>query len=301
LQINDVGDVIGIHDGWIFRQGAVGPRLYFRNRLGGEVRHAAMNAFGEVAGSSIDKAGKLHGFIILGEEFSAPVVLADVQFRAMNDDGLAVGYRRVTDSWEAFAFALGRPTKPGSPARGKPIRLAMPKASRSEAAAVNNLGQIVMIATIDTPKIFVSEKIGGEVRQLGDIGPFGNVCRLTDSRFLLGNELVEGKGFRPFLISLGGKQDDRFEVPVLKGYEHALAADIDERGTVFGRAFMEKGDVSRGFRFTVSRGTEDLNDLVKLDNGQVITAAICPNRRGELVVEIADGDQTGYALLKRAD
>ncbi|HEV2806181.1 MAG TPA: hypothetical protein VGW57_14760 [Chthoniobacterales bacterium] len=301
LQLNDVGDLVGIQDGWMFRQGTGGPPVYLRGRTGGEVRHAAMNAFGEVAGSSLDEAGKLHGFIILPEEFSAAIVLDDVQFRGINDDGLAVGYRRLQDNWTAFVFALARPKKLGNRLKGKSIPLALPKASRSEAAAVNNLGQIVMIATVDTPKIFVSEKMGGELKEMGDIGPFGNICKLTDSGFVLGNEFVEGKRFRPFLISVAAKKGDRFEVPVLKGYENALATDVDERGTVVGRAFMNKNAVSRGFRFTVSRGTEDLNDLVKLDKGEVITAAVCTNRRGELVVEIASGDEIGYALLKRAE
>jgi uncharacterized membrane protein len=299
LDINDLGDLVGTQESWGYRQRSNGGSVYFRERVGGDVRRVAMNAFGEVAGSSVDGAGKFHGFVMPAEEAAAPIVLDGVQLTAINDDGLAVGYRRTKNERTAFAFALARSKSTADRAKGKPVPLTLPTSSGSEAVAVNNLGQIVVVAIIDTPRIFVLEKIGGETKQweIGKLGELGFVRRLTDSGFLIGNEFLKGEGFRPVLVSLDAYQAKRVEVPVLKGFENAIALNVDERGTVVGRSFSPEKGESRGFRFTVGRGTEDLNSLVKLDDGSIITAAISANKRGEIVVEVADGDNFGYALL----
>jgi hypothetical protein len=296
LDINDLGDLVGTQDGWGFRRRSNGGLIYFREGVGGKVRGAAMNAFGEVAGSSVDEAGRFHGFIMPSEEASAPIVLDDVQLTAINDDGLAVGRRWTKDNYTAFAFAVARPKSPTNRAKGKAVQLSLPKSSRSEAVTLNNLGQIVVVAVLDSPRIFMLEKTGGDTKQreIGNLGQLGSVRRLTDSGFLMGNEFLKGEGFRPFRITLEG---NRTEVPALKGFEHAIGVSMDERGTVVGRAFSNEKGESRGFRFTALRGTEDLNSLIKLDDGSVITAAICANKRGEIVVEVAEGESPGYALL----
>jgi hypothetical protein len=308
LEITDFGHLLGWgrQDGSLLRKLADGPVIYFRESVGGDVRRAAINEFAEVAGSTIDAAGELHGFILPAGESSPAIMIKDVQLAAMNDDGLAVGYKRSRNVITAFAFALTR-SKDLNPAKGQAVKLKLPTTARSEAVAVNNLGQIVVLVTDGATKILLFEK--GKGTEIGQMSGYGAVRKLTDSGFVAGNEFTQNEVFQPFLISLGA-QKGRIEVPALKGFEHAIALDVDERGAVMGRAFTSKErslssltthteteERSRGFRFTTSRGTEDLNDLVKLPEGAVITAAIRTTKGGEIVVEVTRGGAIGYAML----
>lgn len=298
LDLTSLGHMISWQDGVLCRKRADEPAIYFRESVGGDVRKAAINEFAEVAGSSIDATGKLHGFILLAAESSPAIIINDVQLTAINDDGLAIGYKRSKGLITAFAFALTRPKDLKGGATGKAINLTLPKATRSEAVAVNNLGQIVVLAFDGATRILLFEK--GKGTEIGKISQFGTVLKLTDSGFLIGNEFTTSEMVQPFLISLNGKKGDRIGVPALKGFKHTVANDIDERGTVVGRAFTSNGKktLSSGFRYTDSRGTENLNDLVALDDGALITAAICITRRRDIVVEIARGDTISYQILR---
>jgi hypothetical protein len=289
--------MVGWQDGVLCRKRANEPAIYFRGSLGGDVRRAAINEFAEVAGGSIDAAGRLHGFILPGEDSSPAILIKDVQLTAINDDGLAVGYKKSKNLITAFAFALRRPNELKEAAKGKVVKLALPKASRSEAVAVNNLGQIVVLATDGATKIFLFEK--GKGVEIGETGEFGTVRKITDSGFLIGNEFRKGDVFQPFLISLGAQKGGRIEMPALEGFKHAVALDVNEQGTVVGRAFTGKREktLARGFRFTASRGMEDLNNLVKIEKGGVITAALRVTERREIVVEITRGGDIGYAII----
>lgn len=289
--INDVADLIGRSGGMAVRY-LTALRMIdpVGQRVGEKAVLRAINNRGRVIGVVNRSKGQVDGFVCdepVANGRSAPEVhwVPGVSFTAINDAGVAVGNK----------FIKGR-TVPVRWAKGQVDRIEMPS-KNALALAIDGAENI---AGTHIPKgdeavhAFIMDQKG--FRDLGDLG--GSVIGLSMNGgnaiagTVVSKQMVHGFAYSP--------QTGLFDLKMPIDASQSIASGVNNMGMIVGTFWSNKEGIRRAFRFTMDRGTEDLNAFISPDRMVVLETAVAVNNRGQILTSGSEKGEPGFFLLSPA-
>ena len=286
--INDVAELIGRSGGWALRYRTTRRTVDHIGRFLGEFASLrAMNNRGQVVGIVDHGSGKIEGFIY-GEPENKPDgppelhLIPGVSFHALNDANVAAGSR-----------FDGTRTIPVRWADGKLEELDV-RSKNAIALAINNTGDIAGVHEPEeggSLRAFVFNEKG--FHDLGAV--WGDVITvvMNDSGLVAGT-YINKQVLRGFIYTPDTGLSD-LKTPKDSG-QYAVRA-INNVGVIVGIFKDDQSGAMRPFRFTTTRGMEDLNNFIDSNEKITLEAAIAINSLGQI---LAVGEQSGarrYFLL----
>jgi len=263
--INDAGDVAanGHREGYLFRDG----KLIDLGSLGGPfVYPYGINSSGVVVGQASSPENVTRAF--WWEDGKMREIGVGIAY-AVNDSGIAVGYKYVGGGYRAALWDHGTEKVFGEPADGG-----------SFAKSINQHGDMAGYSGKRA-----CAWLDGKFVDLGI--PFSYGLAINNQRQIAGSTQA-GKGF----VWQEGKTTYLDPLP---GFTKAIVEDINERGEVVGYSFSET--LSWHATLWVDGKPRDLNSLIPANTGWKLEKAHAINDSGQIVGEGKfAGETTAYLL-----
>jgi probable HAF family extracellular repeat protein len=264
--------------------------------LGGTNSYAyAINASGRVAGASNFGTVGFHAFVSSGN--GGPIVdlgtLGGLNSYAYGVDsiGRVVGYSQTAGNAATNAFI--------SAPNGGALRSlgTLAGGTNSYAFAINNSGQVAGYSGTSTGfnHAFISGANGGALRDLGTLGGrFSFGLALNNYGQVTGRSETASGQTHAFLSGVnGGPLQD---LGTLGGFS-SFGQAVNDLGWVTGSSLLNDNSSQRAFLYTPATGMIDLNTLLPVSSGWLLTEGRGINDNGQIVgVGIIGGQTHGFLL-----
>jgi probable HAF family extracellular repeat protein len=258
----------------------------------------ALNVHGQSVGVSWSDKRALSGFIASAPTEEEPARLTsypDVYFTALNDEGVAVGYRDLSAK-ELGNMAL-RVTRDGEQELGT---LGGPS---SIARAIDSWGRVVGVSTngdgAEQAFVFVDDKM--EPLPLPKARSSTAVA-INDSGLVTGTYVDEDGLSHAYLYALD--TGELVEVASFSDYRHSVAAGVNDSGLVVGTLYRESPADPQGavpFVYSKQSGFQALVDMVEPTDGVEIQQALAINDAGQILVSgLIQGEPARFLLVPPA-
>ena len=268
--------------------------------FGGNNSYAyAINASGRVAGASNIANGAFHAFLSAGN--GGPIVdlgtLGGTNSYAYGVDniGRVVGYSQTPGNGATHAFI--------SAPNGGTLRSlgTLSGGTNSFAFGINNSGQVAGYSGTASGynHAFISGANGGALRDLGTLGGrFSFGLALNNYGQVTGRSETANGQTHAFLSGMnGGPLQD---LGTLGGFS-SFGQAVNDLGWVTGSSFLSDNSSQRAFLFTAATGMIDLNTLLPVSSGWLLTEGRGINANGQIVgVGIIGGETHGFLLTPQS-
>jgi hypothetical protein len=286
--LNDIAELIGRSGGWAVRYRTTRRTIDPIGRLLGELASLrAMNNRGRVVGVVDHGSGKSEGFIY-GEPEKEPDgppelhLIPGVSFHALNNANVAVGSR--FDGTRAIPVRW---------TDGKLEEIDV-KSKNAIALAINNIGDIAGVHEPEeggSLRAFVFNEKG--FHDLGTVWGDVTTVVMNDSGLVAGTYLNK-QVLRGFIYTPDTGLSD-LKTPI--DFGQCVVRGINNAGVVVGIFKDDQSDAMRPFRFTKTRGMEDLNNFIDSNEKVTLEAAIAINSLGQILAVGERSGARGYFLL----
>jgi probable HAF family extracellular repeat protein len=268
--------------------------------LGGNHSYAyAINASGRVAGAANIASGAFHAFLSTGN--GGPITdlgtLGGTNSYAYGVDniGRVVGYSQTPGNGATHAFI--------SAPNGGALRSlgTLAPNTNSFAFAINNSGQVTGNSGTSSGfnHAFISGVNGGALRDLGTLGGrFSFGLALNNYGQVTGRSETASGQTHAFLSGVnGGPLQD---LGTLGGFS-SFGQAVNDLGWVTGSSFLSDNSSQRAFLYTAASGMIDLNTLLPVSSGWILTEGRGINENGQIVgVGVIDGQTHGFLLTPQS-
>lgn len=276
--LNDLGQVVGYNGSDAFVTGADGVGLINLGRLGGSSAIAyGINRFGQVVGGVYNASGNVTAFITGANAVGVTYLGALGGFNSfaygINSSGRAVGFAQTADNYNN-AFITG--------ANGSGMTsLGTLGGLQSGAYGINDSGQVVGYSNTvgGNNYAFVTRPNGVGMTSLGLIGQANRINNLGQVVGFLGSSVEP-----TFITGVNG-------VGVTVIDSMAYAYGINDLGQLAGTIYVGVNGNIPNAAITGPNGVGliNLNSLVAIGDGAVLTNAFAINNSGQVIANASNG------------